>query len=92
MGGVMQAGGAAPEDNLLREKVEVLNGDRARPRAAVRLEDLAGLLQVPPKLQAQKAAGAAPTKAEYDKLLEDVHDLHNRLLAVAQALGTRMRP
>lgn len=76
------------------EKVEVLDGSRSggsRRRAAVRIEDLDALLQIPPRLQATKAAGATPTKAEFDALLVDVQTMQARLIAVASALQARLK-
>lgn len=76
------------------EKVEVLDGSRSggsRRRAAVRLEDLVALLQIPPRLQASKAAGATPTQAEFDALLADVQTLQTRLIAVAETLQARLK-
>lgn len=82
------------QQNAFIEKVEVLDGSRrgdARRRAAVRIEDLAGLLELPPKLQAAKAAGSTPTQAEFDALVADVQTLQVRLIAVVTALQTRLR-
>lgn len=76
------------------EMIETLAGARRHDgagRAAVRLDDLAGLLQVAPRLKSAKAVGASPTKAEFDALVDDVHALHRRLLAVAQALQAKAR-
>lgn len=73
------------------EKVEVLDGTRARQkrRAAVRIEDIEPILQLK-QMQAKKAAGAAPTKAEYDALLADLAMLHARLLEVSELLTQRL--
>lgn len=71
------------------ETLETLAGERgkaASARAAVRIEDLRGILEIKKRLQSQKAAGSSPTKAEFDALVEDVHDMHNRLVAVMEAL------
>lgn len=76
-----------------REKLEVLDGSRGRgprPRAAVRIVDLQALLELPPKLQAKKAAGTTPTKAEYDALVADVAAIHRRLTVLANALRDRL--
>lgn len=82
-------------NDKLIEKLEVLAGTRAGPGgasgAAVRLSDLSGLLALPPTLKSAHAAGAAPTAAEFDALVDDVQALHLRLLAVAEALQGRLR-
>lgn len=78
-----------------REKLEVLDGSRRKTtarRAAVRIEDLQALLQVRSKLRAAKAAGATPTKAEFDALVDDMNDLHNIILALQEALQKRILP
>lgn len=83
-------------DHLSREKLETLDGSRGtgagQRKAAVRIEDISALLELPKKLKSAKAAGAAPTKAEYDALVDDVTALFNRLTAVAQALQKRILP
>lgn len=73
------------------EKVEVLDGTRSRQkgRAAVRIDDLAPLLQIK-QMQAAKAAGATPTQAEFDALLADFNALHARLLELSQILTKRL--
>lgn len=81
-------------DRHALEKLEVLDGSRnskARRRAAVRLEDLEGLLALPP-LKATKAAGSTPTQAEFNALVEDVQAIHNRLKALHDALQARILP
>jgi hypothetical protein len=80
------------DDERLREKIEVLDGSRRRgpkTRAAVRIADLAPLLQIP-QLQATPAAGAAPTAAEYAALLRDVERVHARLTEVATLLQAHL--
>lgn len=82
-------------DATMREKLETLDGSRRRDavtKAAVRIEDLALLLQVPPRLRSDKAAGSEPTKAEHDALVADMQDLHRALIGVAQALQRRILP
>jgi hypothetical protein len=74
------------------QELQVLAGYRqsaAIGRAAVRLDDLAGLLSLPDNLKAAKAAGATPTKAEFDALVDDVQTLQLRLRAVIAALRAR---
>ncbi|CEJ15930.1 hypothetical protein BN1110_06280 [bacterium YEK0313] len=75
----------------LTEKVWALDGSlaRARERAAVRLEDLAGLMTLAGKLQSS-AVTAAPTAAQHNQLVRDVHELHNRLTEVVEALQRRL--
>lgn len=82
----------AGDDGIYRQLVEELDGSRRlgnKGRAAVRLADLDGLLQLPASIAAAKAAGAAPTKAEFDLLIDDVTILYTRLNAVIQALRGR---
>lgn len=77
------------------ERLDTLDGSRtgrARRKAAVRIEDLAGLLELPQTLSAAKAAGATPTQAEFDALLADVRTLHRRLTAIVDALQARILP
>ena len=76
----------------LQQMLEVLDGTRRsgdRGRAAARLADLDGLLLLPETLKSDKAAGATPTAAEFDALVEDVATIHLRLRAVIAALRTR---
>lgn len=82
-----------PESDILREKLEILAGERPKNqrRSALRVSDLDGLLSLPAKLQSKKAAGATPTKAEFDALVADVHTLHRRLMSVMTALQERLR-
>lgn len=75
------------------ERLDTLDGSRggrATRKAAVRIEDLASLLELPPTLKAAKAAGAAPTKAEFDALVDDILAMHRRLAVVAAALQGRI--
>lgn len=76
----------------LAERIEVLDGARPRDRrcAAVRQEDLQGLMQVSDSLKSAKAAGALPTAAEFEALVEGVHMLHRRLIATVRALQARL--
>lgn len=73
------------------EKLEVLNGDRRLriDRAAVRIEDFQGLLQLLPDLQSTTAGGSIPTKEEFDALVQDVKHLHERVLSLAEAIRSR---
>ncbi len=74
------------------EKIEVLTGARSREsraKAAVRIEDLVSLAATPQRLQAVEAAGAAPTKAEFDALLADVEKLRLVCYGLMEALRDR---
>lgn len=73
------------------ESLEVLDGSRRKPsvdRAALRIEDLAALYQLPAGVGVE-AAGATPTQAEFNKLVADVRALYTRLLAVSAAITLR---
>lgn len=79
-----------------KERLDVLAGARNRLPAtlrqqAVRVEDMIGILQSPRDLQSAHAAGANPTAAEFDALVDDVHELHRRIRAVADALAIKIR-
>jgi hypothetical protein len=79
------------DTDTLRQKLEVLDGSRQlarRGQAAVRLDDLNGLFQIPDKLQAAKASGSV-TVTDFNNLVEDVAMLHARLLAIVAALRAR---
>jgi hypothetical protein len=84
-------------EQLNREKLEILDGSRAgnvgvKRRAAVRIEDLTGILQILPKVQATALASGSPTFAQYNTLLNDVTKLHDQLMIVAKALNARLVP
>jgi hypothetical protein len=83
-----------PRDyDVLKQRVEELDGSRRRTgpgRAAVRIDDLAGLLAMPEALKSAKAATDPPTQAEFDALLDDVHMVHTRLRAIVAALRGRL--
>ena len=79
-------------DELLRQKIETLDGSRRlgeSGRAAVRFDDLNGLLALPEKLKSVKAAGSTPTQAEFDALVDDVYELHRRLLNIVGVIRTK---
>lgn len=91
----MMRGIAGGDLATLRERVEVLDGSRRlgpRGRAALRVDDLAGLLTLPDTLKSEKAAGSTVTKAEFDALVEDVHAIHRRLRVLATAVQARRSP
>lgn len=81
------------QDRLQMEKLDVLVGERSltmRARRAVRIEDLQPLLEIGATLKAVKAAGATPTKAEFDALVDDVARLSRQLAAAAEALRLKL--
>ena len=73
---------------LVAEKVEVMNGDRqnARAKAVIREEGLAPLRDIG-RGTARKAAGANPTKEEFDLLVDDVRAIREALNAIAAQLN-----
>lgn len=73
--------------DTLQEKVETLTGERAGgARRAIRNSDLATLRKIKvPEITARYAAGAAPTKAEHDALVDDVRAMR---LAIQQAISS----
>jgi len=79
-------------DALLRERIEALLGERPRAmeQSAVRIADLRPILSLKPDLRSAPAAGAAPTKAEFDALVRDLHDTRQLLRAVSEALRKRL--
>ncbi len=74
------------------ERLETLDGRRPRAirEAAVRLQDLDGLMQTASRLQSTVSSGSTPTKAEFDALQKDVAELHRRILAVVEAIQARV--
>lgn len=79
-------------DSQLIEKIELLTGARSREsraKAAVRIEDLVSLAATPQRLQAGVAAGATPTKAEFDALRADVEKLRLICYGLMEALRDR---
>jgi hypothetical protein len=78
-------------DDVLRQKIEELDGSRRlgnRGRAAVRLDDLDGLLQLPEQLKSEKVASTV-TAAAFNALVDDVHTIHTRLRAINVSLRGR---
>ena len=76
------------------ETLEILAGERtplgpARRRAALRIEDLEGILQLSERLQSATVSGT-PTAVEFNALVADVHSIHQRLLAISQAVTARL--
>jgi len=77
---------------VLRQKIGELDGSRRQNvgRAAVRLDDLNGLLQVSDTLKSTKADDSiGVTVDEFNALIDDVVMLHTRLRAVVAALRVR---
>ena len=76
------------ESELLRikEKVEVLNGERkgAAARAALRRSDLTKVAA--PGAGRAQAASASVTAAQYNALLEDVEELRQAFTALLRAI------
>jgi hypothetical protein len=73
------------------EKLEVLDGSRnreVRRKAAVRIEDVAELLNIA-KLKTQTLV-ADPTMADFNSLLADLREISDRLNSVAGALQQRL--
>jgi hypothetical protein len=73
------------------EKLEVLYGSRnreVRRKAAVRIEDVAELLNIA-KLKTQTLV-ADPTMADFNSLLADLREISDRLNSVAGALQQRL--
>ncbi len=72
------------------EKLELLSGDRprARDQAAVRIADLAELLQLA-SVRTEEVA-AAPSAADFNSLLRDIKEISSRLTVVAQVLQGRI--
>lgn len=84
-------------NELLVEKIETLDGSRggrrAREtlrRAAVRLEDIAAVLDMRAEPRSSKAAGSTVTQAEFDALVDDVHHLHRMLRQIHDAVQARL--
>lgn len=81
------------KDNRHIEQLEILAGMRAkgesRRRQAVRIEDLAGILDLPETLQSTTVT-AAPTQAQHNALVQDLHTIHQRLTALSQALTAKL--
>ena len=76
----------------LKEKLELLDGSRGRDRnaAAIRIRDMEAILNYAQKLKSAKAAGATPTKAEFDALVSDVTTIHKALLALSAAIQAKL--
>ncbi|PTM61909.1 hypothetical protein [Phreatobacter oligotrophus] len=77
---------------LMQERLATLDGRRPRAiaEAAVRLQDLDGLMRMSTRLQSVAAAGSTPTKAEFDALQKDVAEIQRRLVALIEAIQARL--
>lgn len=73
------------ELRLLSEKALTLNGERNTQQAAVRHSSLAPLQELRAEPVAAEAV-AAPTKAEFDALVQDVRALYRTLAQLAARL------
>lgn len=74
-----------------KEKLEMLDGSRAnanRRKAAVRIEDLEPILEVPP-LKSASLSGT-PTAADFNALRADVKALSDTINAISNALRKRL--
>lgn len=74
-----------------RESLETLAGNRqrgAKQKAAVRIEDLAALADMP--ILTSRTVAAAPTQAEHNALVADVRELYTRVAIVADVLRKRV--
>ena len=74
-----------------RESLETLAGNRqrgAKQKAAVRIEDLAALADMP--RLTSKTTAAAPTQAEHNALVADVREVYTRIAIVADVLRRRV--
>lgn len=75
---------------LIKEKVETLTAERGNPGdAAVRRSQLGRLSQIPAATSAH--ADAAPTQAEFNALVDDVHAIGTQLFAIADLLARLSR-
>lgn len=77
----------------LAEDFAILNGTRAgrnQTGRAVRIADVQPALEFPRNPKSAPAAGAAPTKAEFDALVADVHAIYRQMAALSDALRERL--
>ena len=81
------------ELNQMLERFGVMDGTRGtdRSKRAVRLADMAPLAEFPKSPRSKKAAGATPTKAEFDALVDDMQTVFRQLSAIADALRVRQQ-
>lgn len=69
---------------ILKEKLEVLNGDRPRAagQAAVRRQQMDSALRELGEPSSAPAAGPSPTTEEYNQLVQDIHAIFSALSAL----------
>lgn len=74
----------------LKEKIETLDGSRRgeKSRAAVRIEDLADLMNLP--IMKSADVTSAPTASDFNALRQDVRAMNQRIRALAEVLRGRM--
>lgn len=78
------------EFSIIKEKVEILNGERGRAEdSALRRGNLKGLSQFP-KMASSKVT-SAPTAEQFNALLSDVQAIHQRLALIAELLASKPR-
>lgn len=74
-------------DSIIRQKIEVLNGDRGDPNeAAARVKHIRALLSTIPAEPKAVTVSAAPTAAEHNALLEDIRMLYAGINALRTVL------
>lgn len=75
---------------VLKERLEALDGSRRTNvgRAAVRLDDMRGLFEMPRDLKSARADGSVSV-AEFNALVDDVHAVHAALRVLVNALRGR---
>lgn len=70
-------------DAQVKEKVEVLNGERGnKADAAARLRHLQALVTAVPASPSARAVTAAPTADDYNALLDDVRKIYDAMNAI----------
>lgn len=82
-------------DPIAKEKLELLDGSRTRAalgKAAVRIEDFAELFALPVELTSARTSEEQPTQIEFNKLVDDVEMLFQRMKALSEALQARLLP
>lgn len=76
------------QGQILKQKIEILNGDRGdKTEAAARMKHIRALIELLPVDPSSKpAAGAAPTAAEFNALVKDVQQLFTAFNKLRQLL------
>ncbi len=70
----------------IRQIVERLDGQNARELRAITAQTFLPLQSINAQMKSKYAAGATPTKAEYDSLVDDVRNVQSMLAEVARLL------